>query len=504
MTNLITLLGRKSETANAKPSIAESAKPSVAEQPIVAPQPPIAPAPAETAPNQADIGFDDDNDLFVPIAAKLGEENEAVRSLLRNAEHKIAELDTIKHTIAKLVDPVSNTLRSYEEAKSERLILQRALNNTQDVCKQLRDDLAAAQKKAAGFKAECARLQEIAATAKQNTGALERSNAKLHAELADHRSHMIELQRLVHQHASDLQLANVENHRLAERATAADQQVVQLEAQVQTVQQQAKQTKQERAAVQASLEKSFAELAQATRRLSDTEKALVSSQARLKAMERNLADAHAERAQLSAALDEALHQHREKINLLSSRFETVQARSSMTENLLNEAQQALATRADEIRALERHLIEATTAHGATTERLSSAEAALAERESQIKDLDQERAALTEHGHNLIQVANEREVAHREAQQQIREHGDMAARLQEELAALRSFNEMQVGHLKAQLQREQLDRSMAEGALEAARKDMSRLLTEISALRNRPLSQNAADPSAARDLLRQAA
>jgi crescentin len=511
MTNLITLLGRKSEPGNAKPSTAESAKPSVTEQPIVAQQPAIVPAPIETAPRQAEsvsdeagVDFDDDNDLFVPIAAKLGEENEAIRSLLRNAEHKIAELDTIKYTIAKLVDPVSNTLRSYEEAKSEKLILQRALNNTQDVCKQLRDDLAAAQKKAAGFKAECARLQEIATTAKQNTSTLERNNAKLHAELADHRSHMVELQRLVHQHASDLQVAHVENRRHAERATAADQQVVALEAQVQTIQQQAKQTKQERAAVQASLEKSFNELAQTTRRLSDAEKALTSSQARLKAMEGNLADVHAERSQLSAALDEAVHQHRDKINLLSSRFETVQARSTMTENLLTEARQALAARADEIRALERHLLEATTAHGATAERLSGAEAALAEREAQIKDLDQERAALTEHGHNLFQVANEREVAHREAQQQIKEYSEMAAKLQEELALVRSSSDMQVEHLKAQLQREQLDRSMAEGALEAARKDMSRLLTEIGALRNRPLSQAAADASAAHDRLRQAA
>jgi crescentin len=182
----------------------------------------------------------------------------------------------------------------------------------------------------------------------------------------------------------------------------------------------------------------------------------------------------------------------------------VQARSTMTENLLTEARQALAARADEIRALERHLLEATTAHGATAERLSGAEAALAEREAQIKDLDQERAALTEHGHNLFQVANEREVAHREAQQQIKEYSEMAAKLQEELALVRSSSDMQVEHLKAQLQREQLDRSMAEGALEAARKDMSRLLTEISALRNRPPSQATPDASAAHDRLRQAA
>jgi crescentin len=505
MTKFVALLGRKPETANAKPSIAE--QPKLAPQPAIVLAPaaepaPNEPTPIEPTPNKADVEIDDD--LFVPIAAKLGEENEAVRNLLRNAEHKIAELDCIKLTIAKLVDPVSNTLRSYEEAKNEKLILQRALNNTQDVCNTLRDDLAAAQKKAAGFKAECARLQEIAAMAKQNTGALERSNAKLLAELAEHRTHMVELQRLAHQQGADLQLARIENLRLGERAAAADQQVVQLEAQMQTIQQQAKQIKQERASVQASLDKSFEELAQTTRRLSDAGKALASTQARLQATERNLADVQAERSQLSAALDEAVHQHRDKLNLLSSRFEAVQARSSLTENLLNEARQALAARADEIRTLERRLIETSTTHGVTAEKLSGAEAALAERELQIKDLEQERVALTEHGRNLIQVASEHEGAHREAQQQLREQSDLAARLQDELGAARTSNEMQVENLKAQLQREQLERSMAEGALEAARKDMSRLLNEIDALRGRSLAQSTADPSAPHDLLKQAA
>lgn len=494
MTKFLTLLGRKSELGYAKPPITE--------QPTIAQQPEIAPAPADTTPKNADVDFDDD--LFVPIATKLGEENEAVRNLLLDAEHKIGELDTIKLAIAKLVDPVSNTLRGYEEAKSEKLIFERALNNAQHVCNKLRDDLAAAQRKTAAFKAECARLQEIAAAAKNNMAALERSNARQLAELADHRIRTTELQRLSQHQASDLQLARVENLRLGERAAAADQRAVELEGQMQTIQQQHRQIERERASVQASLDKTFNELAQTTRQLSDAEKALASTQSRLKAKESDLAEVQAERSQLSATLDEATHQHRDELKLLSSRFETVQARSSLTENLLNEARQALAARADEIRALERRLIEASTAHRGTGEKLSGAEAALAEREAQIKDLEQERVSLITHGRRLIEVANEREVAQREAQQQIREQSDLAARLQEELNAARNSAEIQIEHFKAQLQREQLDRSIAEGALEAARKDMSRLLQEIGTLRGRSVSQSLTDSSAPPDPLKRAA
>ena len=43
--------------------------------------------------------------------------------------------------------------------------------------------------------------------------------------------------------------------------------------------------------------------------------------------------------------------------------------------------------------------------------------------------------------------------------------------------------MQLDQLNAQ--REQLERSMAEGALESGRKDIARLLREISAMHHRP-------------------
>lgn len=501
MSKFVTLLGRKSEPrGEAQPS---GEPPTIAPPQEITEQSTIAPAAADTPPQKTEI-VEVDEDLFVPVATKLGEENEAVRMLLLDAEHKIGELDTIKSSIAKLLDPVSSTLRNYEETKGEKLILQRALNNAQDVCTKLRDELAAMQKKAAAFKAECAHLQEAGVAARQNMAALERNNAQQLAELAEHRTRAAELQNLAQRQASELQLRRIENLRLGERAVAADQQIVQLEAELQTSQQQAKQTKQERATVQASLEKSFNELARTARALSDAEKAHASTAARLQATQRNLADVQAERAELSATLDEAVHQHRDTLNVLSSRLETIQARSTLTENLLNEARQALTSRADEIRALERRLIDAATEHGALAEQLGSAEAALAERETRIKDLEAERVALTEHGRKLIQLANEREAAHRQAQQQVGEQSELATRLQDELGAASSSHEVRIADLEAQLQREQLDRAMAEGALEAARKDMARLLHEISALRGLPVAQIPGESMVSQEELKQAA
>jgi len=51
---------------------------------------------------------------------------------------------------------------------------------------------------------------------------------------------------------------------------------------------------------------------------------------------------------------------------------------------------------------------------------------------------------------------------------------MVELLEKQLQAARSANEMQLDQLNAQLQREQLERTWREGALESGRKDIARL------------------------------
>ncbi len=70
-------------------------------------------------------------------------------------------------------------------------------------------------------------------------------------------------------------------------------------------------------------------------------------------------------------------------------------------------------------------------------------------------------------------------------------------LEDQIRATRETAELQIEELKAQLQREQLDRTMAEGALEAGRKDIARLLRELSTLQYRPGPAQEAAPAAAR-------
>ena len=100
---------------------------------------------ATAAAEKSDIELD--QDLFFPAATQLGHENETVRNLLIDAEHKIGELELIKNSIGKLVDPVSKTLRAYEETKNEKLSLKKVLNTTRIAQNKLREDLTNAEKR---------------------------------------------------------------------------------------------------------------------------------------------------------------------------------------------------------------------------------------------------------------------------------------------------------------------------------------------------------------------
>src|SRR5215218_9303857 len=153
----------------------------------------------------------------------------------------------------------------------------------------------------------------------------------------------------------------------------------------------------------------------------------------------------------------------------------------------------------------RRVDETSTAHGHTDEKLDQVRAALTARELQMKDLEQAHAALNEQTRLLANAVSALESAYNASQEKIKEQADLVQLLEGQLKAARDANEMQIQQLNAQLQREQLERSMAEGALESGRKDIVRLMREMAALQYRPVAPTAGEaPPAQPDRLRSAA
>jgi len=434
-----------------------------------------------------------DQELFFPIVNQLGEENEAVRNLLIDAEHKIGELETIKRSIGRLVDPVSKTLRAFEEAKSETLAMQGALNNTRLSQAKLREDLTASEKRAERLDAECARLRDIVTTSQQSVSALETTRKEQAIELASRRSQVAELQRQLQQQASELQITRAENQRADDKINTAEQRMLAFESEASAAQQKFLLSDKERVAVQAMLDKALNDAAQLSRRILESDKGLTAAQARIRQLDQSLDEVQTERDQLAASLDETSEALRSAGVAHNAKIEAMQARLSISDTLLGEARKALASRAEELRAHERRSAEAMQTRDAIETKFGHAERLLAEREDQITELEQERDSAVERARTLEQALRTRDSMNGRAQETIDSQGHLIQLLEGQLRAAREGTELQMEELRAQLQREQLERQMAEGALEAGRKDIARLLRELSAVQNGgTISQEAVD------------
>ena len=439
MTKLASLLGRKpslgAETAQTSPELQQK------------------PAQAPAAPQQSVLELD--HELFFPLASQLGGENELVRNLLIDAEQKITELDSIRSSLGRLVDPVSKALRAFEEAKTEKLSLQSVLNNTRIAYSRLREDLATAERKIATLDTDCIRLREVLTIAQQSVQALEAAKAEQSAELTARRTQIGELQRTLQQQATELQLTREESQRAQERAFAAEKKMARLEAETATATQKFQLVEQERAAVQGQLDNAHNDAALTSRRMLDLDKTLTATQTRLQRVETTLAETQAERIRLATALDEANESHRKTSIAQSAKLEALQARSLLSDKLLEESRQTLAARADEIGAFDRRLAEATITRDAIETKFGQVENALSDRDAQIQELNEARAALTERNAELTRAVTTRESAYNRAQEKIQSQDDLIQMLEGQVKAARQTAELQAEELKAQLQREQL-------------------------------------------------
>jgi crescentin len=183
------------------------------------------------------------------------------------------------------------------------------------------------------------------------------------------------------------------------------------------------------------------------------------------------------------------------------RLDALQSRAATSERLLSEARQNLIARTEEVRAFDRKSVEATIARNNSEKRLAQIEGQHEARERQIKDHEQARTALTERNNALTKTLKVRETALARAEEKIAALTERNGHLEADIQVSRSNIEKRVEDLNSALQRERMERAVVEGALEAARKDNSRLQSEVAALRSTlrrgaPLDELPAPPAEA--------
>jgi chromosome segregation ATPase len=446
--------------------------------------------PAIKAAGQADTAVDLDEELFSSIGAQLGSSNETLRNLLLNANHKISELDTIKDAVAKLVSPVSKALREFETEKADKINLQAALSNTRTAYGKLRNEVTDLEKKSASLERETDQLRKDLAFTENAAKALETVRGELAVEIAQRRAQITDLEGRLSQETVETKSLRDENERLKSRQITVDKHVIQVEAEVNTLRQKLVLADDERRALQTAYEKSAGDVQRLARKLAETENTLSATHSRLRNTENSLAEMTSERGRLSAALDEATERQAGELTKQQMRFDALQARSNATDRLLTETREHLSARSEDVRILDRRLSETTLERDTLATRLSSVEAELMQRDGGMREIENARTALLERAGQLAKAYNTKEAELAQAQESLQSLTDKVTFLEDEARNRTQSTEKQIDELNEALRREKVEHAVIAGALEAARKDFTRLMRELMALEQQ---RNAREP-----------
>lgn len=456
---------------------------------------PPAATPADGAATDNPLELDEE--LFSAIGAQIGGENEALRTLLLDANAKVGELDTIKNAVGRLVDPVSKALRAIEAERSEKAALQSILNNTRTAYGKLRNETAELEKTLAASQQQCGDLRQDLANTQNLLRTAEATRAEIAIDVAARRAQIADLEGQLAQEIGEAKALREENTSLDERLTAADKRIIALESDLNDARQRLLIAEDEKRAQQGLLDKAAAETARLARKLAETEASLNAAQGRLRHVEGNFAELNIECARLGRALEEANERSDHERANQRTRFEALQARAAATERLLGEARGHLLARAEDIRDYDRRMSDLALERDTLQTRLADLEAERIHQESVVQELNQARATLMERGGALTRAFTAKEAALERAGETIGALNERIGTLERMLAAEKQTTADTVEELNAALRREKLERAVSDGALETARKDLARAMREVMTLqRNQAAHEVSAQPRAA--------
>ena len=339
------------------------------------------------------------------------------------------------------------------------------------------------EKKATILEGEAGRLREDLELSREANRGLESVRLELTDEINARRAQIAELDRQLAQETTQRRALSESRRALQEQHDDAEKHIVELEGELAAAREKLALLEDEKHSLQIAVDQALNENARLTRRLTESENTLTATRAQLGKVESSFAEAYAERGRLGAALDEAKEQHQAERNSLNMRLDGLQSRAATAERLLSEARQNLLARTEEVRAFDRKSVEATIARNNSEKRLAQIEVQHEARERQIKDHEQARTALTERNNALSKAMRMRETALARTEEKIGALTERNGHLEADIQIIRTNIEKRVEDLNSALQRERMERAVVEGALEAARKDNSRLQSEVAALRS---------------------
>lgn len=398
------------------------------------------------------------------IGLKVGGDNEALRNLLIQIGRGIGGLDDLKESLAKLADPLDQALRALERETSDNVSLRVSLHELRTSHEALRSEFKELGKRLAAKDNECEGVRASLILAQQSMDALQLRETELASGLESARATLSVLEGQLARETDSVSILTDHKRSLADRVAAANKQIIEMEAAIASMEEKLVLVSDENRLLQASVKQVVSENSSLSRRLTESAASLQKARLEVKQTKSALDVAEAEYAKLTAVVDEANDRHQAATRTVNVRLEAASSRTIAAEKLLAELRQNLLGRAEEVSALQSKLAEAIIARDSNDKTIEALKNDLQAKERQLQDNEQLRLKQVERCDNLEKAGkvSATELARTQSLAQ------RVAQLEAEAEASRDKSVERIEEFRSQLERERLERAVAEGALQKTR------------------------------------
>ncbi|WP_297507129.1 crescentin [uncultured Caulobacter sp.] len=216
------------------------------------------------------------------------------------------------------------------------------------------------------------------------------------------------------------------------------------------------------------------DLARLSRIETDLEAQLAAERARVQAMENALAAHQTDSGRTIRGLESQVEANRAEISALQTRLETATGRAEKLEEMNTQLSARLAESSAHQKAVERRAGDLNVALERALERIRALEEEAEGLRQRHAGVDTARATAIERADQMAKSALAQEKALKRAEERAQQLRARLDAMQEAQDQIRREHEDKVAELQATIERLTSEAALAEGALEAARRDRSRL------------------------------
>lgn len=413
----------------------------------------------------------------------VGQQNEAIRIRFNNLLERFDDVISLRSEFSTLVEPVVGLISEYPRVTAKLAETEQVLEQHRDTVFSLKNEMRETQSRMDRVQAE---MNQALAERKR----LEIQNGENEQLAAEFRSKNKQLDLIVadieNQLSAEIQRArsvSEENQALRAEAQAADQAATRFERDHAEAQEKLDLLEQENKGLQRTLSDQNQTIVVQANKLHELEQQLVLNRQQIAALEERLSGDQGARQRIEAQYEAERSAAQVNTSALEMKVEGLAGRLAATEKILANARDQIRERNEVVRASERSMREAIIERNALQRRLEAALQDIDRKTAQSADEHKSRSDLADRTDTLLKAISAKEALLKEAEAL---NDNLTARLtvlEERFEKERNALEASNKRMTEELAEQRSERSLAQGALEAARERVNELQTQFLTFKN---------------------